>query len=390
MIRNLHFYKWFVAVVVLICSTITMSAQTKVTSVSQLKAGSVIKIYPKDSDGTSHYGEAKYALACSGDGQSLTSYEKAGCGDEWTLEDAGDGFCYLKNNNGCYWAYQERSSSESLQCTINKSSAVKISLTWDSKYSGVCFWNARDGRGLNNLFEYNNMYNWWSDPNDYSGDANTCFDIALLKEGSGNVFDFPMGENAVIVSDGIIYKLYPYRTAEVLENDYSGDIVIPATVTYNNKTYKVTSLEDYCFYDCSSLTSITLPDGITSLGKWCFRDCRSLTSITLPDGLTSLGDECFRGCSGLTSITIPSSVTSLGESCFCGCKGLTSIIIPSSVTSLSLNCFSGCSGLTSITIPSSVTSLGRFCFRNCSGLTSITIPSSVVSLGDDCFSGLTR
>ena len=133
--RSLHFYKWFVAVVVLICSTTTMSAQTKVTSASQLKAGSVIKIYPKNSNGTSHYGESKYALACSGDGQPLTSYENAGSGDEWTLEAAGDGLCYLKNDKGCYWTYQWRSSSESLQCTINKSSAVKISLTWDTKYS---------------------------------------------------------------------------------------------------------------------------------------------------------------------------------------------------------------------------------------------------------------
>ena len=250
-----------------------MSAQTKVTSVSQLKAGCVIKIYPKDSDGTSHYGESKSALACSGDGQSLTSYEKAGSGDEWTLEDAGDGYYYIKNDQGCYWAYQGRSSSGSLKCTINKSSAVKISLTWDTKYSGVCFWNGKDGSGLNNLYEYNNMYNWWSDPNNYSGDANTCFDIALLKEGSGNGFDFSMGENAEIVSNGIKYKLYPTKTAEVLKKDYSGDIVIPATVTYNNITYKVTSLQDFCFEGCSSLTSIILPSGLTSLGDRCFYNC---------------------------------------------------------------------------------------------------------------------
>ena len=115
--RSLHFYKWFVAVVVLICSTTTMSAQTKVTSLSQLKAGSVIKIYPKDSNGTSHYGESKYALACSGDGQPLTAYEKAGSGDKWTLEDAGNGYYYLKNDKGCYWAYQRRSSSYFLECS---------------------------------------------------------------------------------------------------------------------------------------------------------------------------------------------------------------------------------------------------------------------------------
>lgn len=313
--RSLHFYKWFVAVVVLICSTITMSAQTKVTSLSQLKAGCVIKIYPKDSDGTSHYGESKYALACSGDGQSLTSYEKAGSGDEWTLEDAGDGFCYLKNDKGCYWAYQKSSSFESLQCTMNKNFAVKISLTWDTKYSGVCFWNAKDGRGLNNLFEYNNRYNWWSGPDDYSGDANTTFDIALLKEVGSNYF-----ENGEAVVNGIRYwRNANNKTAKVLKNDYSGDIVIPETVIYKNAQYNVTSLEDSCFYNCSSLTSINLPSSITSLGDSCFYNCSRLTSINLPSSITSLGDWCFFNCSRLTSIDLPTSITSLGDYCFYRC-----------------------------------------------------------------------
>ena len=387
MIRSLHFYKWFVAVVVLICSTITMSAQTKVTSISQLKAGCVIKIYPKDSDGTSHYGESKYALACSGDGQSLTSYEKAGSGDEWTLEDAGGGCFYLKNEKGCYWAYQGRSSYGSLKCTIDKSSAVKISLTWDTKYSGVCFWNGKDGSGLNNLYEYNNMYNWWSDPNNYSGDANTCFDIALLKEGGGNGFDFSMGENAEIVSNGIKYILYPSKTAEVLKNNYSGDIVIPATVTYNNITYKVTSLQEFCFEGCSSLTSIILPSGLTSLGDRCFYNCSSLTSITLPSGITLLGEDCFSYCSSLTSITLPSELTSLGDRCFSFCSGLTSITLPAGLTSLGNWCFYYCSSLTSISLPSGITSLGDDCFSCCSSLTSISLPSGITSLGDDCFSG---
>ena len=293
-----------------------MSAQTKVTSVNQLKAGCVIKIYPKGNYGTSNYGESKYALACSGDGQSLTSYEKAGSGDEWTLEDAGDGYCYLKNNNGCYWAYQGRSCYESLECTIDKSSAVKISLTWDTKYSGVCFWNAKDDRGLNNLMGGNDMYNWWSARDYYSQDANTTFDIALLKDDMGN--DFSGGENRGIVLNGIRYRLNTSKTAEVLKNDYSGDIVIPETVTYNI-TYKVTSLGESCFKGCSNLTSINLPSNITSLGDLCFYGCSSLTSINLPSNITSLGDLCFDGCSSLTSINLPSNITSLGDWCFRYC-----------------------------------------------------------------------
>ena len=149
----------------------------------------------------------------------------------------------------------------------------------------------------------------------------------------------------------------------------------------------VTSLGDYCFYDCSGLTSISIPTSVTSLGECCFYGCSGLISISIPTSVTSLGDYCFYSCSSLTSITIPSSVTILSDWCFCYCSGLTSITIPSSVTSLGESCFNNCSGLTSITIPSSVSSLGGYCFCSCSGLTSVTIPSSVTSLGDKCFSG---
>ena len=382
MTRCLHFYKWFVAFVVLICSTTTLSAQTKVTSTSQLKAGSVIKIYPKDSDGASHYGESNNALACSGDEQPLTSYEKAGSGDEWTLEDAGDGYCYIKNNNGCYWAYQGNTSEESLKCTMDKSSAVKICLSWDTKYSGVCFWNTKDGRGLNNL---NGWYNWCSDSKDYSYDANTTFDVALLKEGSGNIFE---QDSVVAVVNGIKYWLdAKQKTAKVLKNDYSGDIVIPENVTYDNVTYKVISLRDECFDGCSSLTSISLPSGITSLGDRCFRDCSSLTSISLPSGITSLGDACFRGCSSLTSISLPSGITSLGFGCFVDCSSLTSISLPSSITSLGNGCFWCCSSLTRIDLPSGITSLGDWFFYGCSSLPSIDLPSSITELGEGCFYG---
>ena len=78
----------------------------------------------------------------------------------------------------------------------------------------------------------------------------------------------------------------------------------------------VTSLGDWCFGDCSSLTSITIPDSVTSLGDECFTWCESLKSITIPDSVTSLGNWCFGNCSSLTSITIPDSVTSLGDECF--------------------------------------------------------------------------
>ena len=286
--RYLHFYYWLAAVIMMMCSTATISAQVKVTSLSQLKAGSVIKIYPKDRNGTSHYGESKYALACSGNGKDLTSFERASSGDSWTLVESGDGYYYLKNNLGCYWAYQSRTSSSSLTCTTSQSSAVRISLTWDSAYGGVCFWNKQDGTGLNNLEGYGYLFNWWSSKSDYTSDANTTFDIALI---DGNI------DGNEIIDNGIRYSLnLQDKTAMVQSNDYKGDIVIPQSVKYDGNDYAVTSLEKKCFYNCTGLISITLPDGITSLGDQCFYNCTGLTSITLPDGITSLGNSCFYYC----------------------------------------------------------------------------------------------
>ena len=152
----------------------------------------------------------------------------------------------------------------------------------------------------------------------------------------------------------------------------------------------VISIGDYTFSGCSSLTSITIPDGVTSIGEHAFYGCSSLTSITIPDGVISIGARAFSGCNGLTSVTIPDSVTSIGNEAFNGCSGLTSVTIPDSVTSIGNLSFYGCTGLTSITIPDSVTSIGWNAFYGCRGLTSITIPDSVTSIGDGAFSGCTN
>ena len=148
----------------------------------------------------------------------------------------------------------------------------------------------------------------------------------------------------------------------------------------------VTSIGSEAFYDCSGLTSVTIPNSVTSIGDWAFRYCSGLTSVTIPNSVTSIGWYAFDGCSGLTSVTIPNSVTSIGFDAFRDCSGLTSITIPNSVTSIGEYAFFRCSGLTTITIPNSVTSIGRSAFSYCSGLTSITIPNSVTSIGEGAFS----
>ena len=347
-----------------------MSAQTKVTSANQLKAGCVIKIYPKERY-QDHYDDKDYALACSGDGQPLDTYKNVVSGDEWTLEDAGDGSCYIKNNNGCYWAYQGSSLDEGMKCTANKSSAVKVKLTWDSKNGGVCFWNYIDGSGL---IGYGDSFYWWTYPDEDDPYFHVTFDIALLKEGSGS--DIVQDEKTNVIVGGIKYNLdVNQKTAKVIANNhsYSGDIDISANITYDNVVYKVNALGFGCFADCEGLKSIKLPDGITSIGGRCFVYCENLQSVKLPSGITSLGTECFYNCSSLTSISLPSGITSLGDDCFLCCSDLTEIKLPSNIRSCGESCFLGCSSLTEIKLPSGINSLGYSCFRNCKGLASVYV-----------------
>ena len=171
-------------------------------------------------------------------------------------------------------------------------------------------------------------------------------------------------------------------------NEYQGNVVIPEEVTYMNRTRKVTSIGSYAFYDCSGLTSVTIPNSVTSIGDFAFYYCSGLTSVTISNSVTSIGNSAFSSCSGLTSVTIPNSVTSIGNYAFSMCSGLTSVTIPNSVTSIGNHAVRYCCGLTSVTIPNSVTSIGDEAFYDCSGLTSVTIGSGVTSIGNNAFDGV--
>ena len=238
---------------------------------------------------------------------------------------------------------------------------------------------------------------------------------------ASDTYQYPFGYifGTSSYSGGVSTQQYYYgsSTSSTTSNNY----YIPSslksvTVTGGNILYGA-------FYNCSGLTSITIPNSVTSIGQSAFRNCSSLTSITIPDGVTSIGSSAFSGCSGLESINIPfvgGSVKTasdtyqypfgyiFGTSSYSGgvstqqyyygssTSSTTSnnYYIPSSLKSVTVTggnilygAFYNCSGLTSITIPNSVTSIGQSAFRNCSGLTSITIPDGVTSIGDYAFNG---
>ena len=245
----------------------------------------------------------------------------------------------------------------------------------------------------------------------------------------------------------VILKDMPYQQLPA-PNQYTGDIVIPPTITDNSIEYTVTTIGNWAFYTCYGLTSIELPNTIKTIEPQAFYQCTGLTSITLPEGLESINDWAFQYCSGLESLVIPNSVQSIGVGMCDGCTNLKYIdlqsatpdmqtpwffgpykdfnnqqltefrvaennqrysqidgvlcnkaqtellvyppghgehyTIPSSITTIKEWAFQGCVGLKTVEIPNTVTSIENHAFSE-SGLVSVAIPSSISVIDSLCF-----
>ena len=214
------------------------------------------------------------------------------------------------------------------------------------------------------------------------------FALLLPMVASAHDFEEPNQDGVTIYYDysfGDAVVTYKGKTNYEYDGEYSGDIVIPETVTHSGDTYTVTGIGESAFADCPDVTSVTIPSSVTSIGKYAFAFCYSLTDVTLPNSLTKISDGLFMACVELTSVTIPSSVTSIDKNAFQGCKKLTSVVIPNTVTSIGEDAFSGCSDLNSVTFGDSVESIGNYAFYECTALTSVDIPNSVTGIGESAF-----
>ena len=210
-------------------------------------------------------------------------------------------------------------------------------------------------------------------------------------------------------------------------------LTIPATVTYQYRTYSVTAIGyrafNYCdviravtipgsvkridanaffncinlrqitlsshltdigpmaFYRCLNLSSIDIPDSVRVLRGSTFEQCTALKHVTLPDSLNAILDGTFNGCTALSFIRIPDGVRSIGKKAFASCTALSAVSFGDSLRSIGSDAFLSCTALQSAILPDSLNSISAQAFKDCSGLKKIVLPSGLTSLSSNTFVG---
>lgn len=220
-------------------------------------------------------------------------------------------------------------------------------------------------------------------------------------------------------ADGLWWKVSGPDTVLLLpENNktqnYSGsyssmaEITVPATVSYEGKTYRVTAIAAEAFYFNMKTTSITLPEGLETIGGSAFFFASGIKTLHIPDSVKTIGSMAFSGVSnaplnipasiefigdsafnmsGVVDGDFPEGLTYLGEKAFFNCTGLTTISLPSTVETYGPNIFYGCKNVTNVELPQDMEKIPNGLLWNCTGLKRIYIPSSVKEIGNAAFYG---
>ncbi|MBQ4387665.1 MAG: leucine-rich repeat protein [Prevotella sp.] len=190
--------------------------------------------------------------------------------------------------------------------------------------------------------------------------------------------------NAKIEVDGICYNInnstltasVTYRgtnyISDLAQNFYVGDIKVPSSFTYNKKSYSVTKIDEYAFYGCSKITSLSMPNSIVEIGKRAFVACKGLIRIEFPNSIVEIPSGAFIDCSNLESISFGSSLKVIKDNAFLRCYSLKTLYIPPTVTSIAADAFRDCRELVSVIIDSPKIGIQNSSFIGCDKISSLS------------------
>ena len=247
-----------------------------------------------------------------------------------------------------------------------------------------------------------------------------CFANSVNIDG----IDYNLSEDGIYRTATISKIFRPYYDQSILSphhqyinEKYSGDIIIPAFIEYDNKKYEVV-IDSYAFYGCINITSVTIEEGLNTIPVYAFHGCANLERIQIPSTIKTIDDFAFSECKSLKNIYIPDSVSYIGIGIISGCQNINEIIvsennptfnstnncnaimsnasncllagcfnsiIPENTVKIGAYAFTGCDSLKDIALPTSLEIIDDYAFAN-SGLKQITFPLSLTEIGEYAFS----
>lgn len=203
-----------------------------------------------------------------------------------------------------------------------------------------------------------------------------CLGLALGALNSAQAHNFEVNKIYYDSIKGTTNCMVTFNQADKTGNkyaSYSGDVTVPATVTFDGKTFNVTEIGKYAFRNSAEMTSVKLPESLVKIGNAAFSKCNGLKEVTVPNSVTMIDGMAFNDNPNLVKITLSDKLVEIGSNAFLGVVAMKSITLPKTLEKLQGGAFRNCLALESIDIPAATGLIGNNAFQGCLALKNVNV-----------------